>query len=48
MNEVRVPPSNQRVFPTFPLLNLRVLAPNIRNETILVDSIEKKDARKEN
>ena len=48
INKVRVLPSNRRVFPTFPLLNLRVLAPKLRNEPNLIDSIAKKVARLKN
>ena len=48
INEVRVLPSNQSIFVAFPLLNLRFLVPNLRNETNPIDSIVKKDARKKN
>ena len=47
-DKVCVLPSNQGDFPCFLLLNLRILAPNLRNETSRIDSNSEKDARKKN
>ena len=42
VDKVRVLPSNQGTFPCFLLLNLLVLAPNLKNKTHRIDFMEKK------